>query len=204
MDYAELFYQRLSELRTNLGVSARDMSLSLGQSESYINKIENRKALPSMQAFFYICDYLHIHPRDFFDEEYLNPAKTDELVKKFNSLSTRQQEHLLALIDDIFGEIRVLVVFDAMLIAKILLLVRHLQLVGGDEMESRVEVRHSDDERMHCPPVLQVSDHGDGEILQLPLCLADGIEVQHRLGWVLIGAVARIDDGDVGNFRRSC
>lgn len=104
MDYAELFYQRLSELRTNLGVSARDMSLSLGQSESYINKIENRKALPSMQAFFYICDYLHIHPRDFFDEEYLNPAKTDELVKKFNSLSTRQQEHLLALIDDINGK----------------------------------------------------------------------------------------------------
>ena len=40
MDYIEWFYQRLVELRVQKGVSARDMSLSLGQSESYINKIE--------------------------------------------------------------------------------------------------------------------------------------------------------------------
>ena len=42
MDYAEWFPQRVMELRMQKGVSARDMSLSLGQSESYINKIENR------------------------------------------------------------------------------------------------------------------------------------------------------------------
>ena len=39
MDYLDFFSQRLSELRTQKGVSARDMSLSLGQCESYINKI---------------------------------------------------------------------------------------------------------------------------------------------------------------------
>ena len=66
MDYFNFFYQRLTELRTQKGVSARDMSLSLGQSESYINKIENKKALPSMSVFFYICDFLGIHPKDFF------------------------------------------------------------------------------------------------------------------------------------------
>lgn len=77
------------------------MSLSLGQSESYINKIENRKALPSMQVFFYICDYLQIHPKDFFDEDFQNPASTDKLLQKFNTLSSTQQEHLIALIDDI-------------------------------------------------------------------------------------------------------
>ena len=37
----EGFPKRLAELRQEKGVSARDMSLSLGQSESYINKIEN-------------------------------------------------------------------------------------------------------------------------------------------------------------------
>lgn len=104
MDYTDLFYSRLIELRNNLGVSARDMSLSLGQSESYINKIENRKALPSMQVFFYICDYLHIHPKDFFDEKYQNPSSTNKLLEKFNSLSNQQQEHLLALIDDILNK----------------------------------------------------------------------------------------------------
>jgi transcriptional regulator with XRE-family HTH domain len=48
MDYIEWFYQRLVALRVQKGVSARDMSLSLGQSESYINKIENKRTLPSM------------------------------------------------------------------------------------------------------------------------------------------------------------
>ena len=97
MDYAELFYQRLSELRTNLGVSARDMSLSLGQSESYINKIENRKALPSMQAFFYICDYLGISPRDFFDTQTTAPSKASELLEVAKTLEPEQLDHLIAL-----------------------------------------------------------------------------------------------------------
>ena len=60
MDHFTLFYKRLTQLRNKQGISARDMSLSLGQSESYINKIENGKALPSMSAFFYICDFLKI------------------------------------------------------------------------------------------------------------------------------------------------
>ena len=38
------------------------MSLSLGQSERYINKIENRRTLPSMTGFFYICEYLILKP----------------------------------------------------------------------------------------------------------------------------------------------
>ena len=33
MDYLDFFSQRLSELRTQKGVSARDMSLSLGESK---------------------------------------------------------------------------------------------------------------------------------------------------------------------------
>ena len=86
MDYVDLFYSRLVQLRNNLGVSARDMSLSLVQSESYINKIENHKSLPSMQVFFYICDYLH--PKDYFDEDFQNPTTTNELIKKLNSLTT--------------------------------------------------------------------------------------------------------------------
>lgn len=35
------FAERLAKLRTDKGISASDMSLCLGQSYSYINKIEN-------------------------------------------------------------------------------------------------------------------------------------------------------------------
>ena len=59
------FIQRLVDLRLKKGVSARDMSLSLGQSAGYINNIENGVNYPSMTVFFYICDYFGISPKDF-------------------------------------------------------------------------------------------------------------------------------------------
>ena len=61
------FAKRLTELRMNKGVSARDMSLSIGQSPGYINNIENGVNFPSMAVFFYICDYLGVTPMEFFD-----------------------------------------------------------------------------------------------------------------------------------------
>lgn len=103
MDYLDFFSQRLSELRTQKGVSVRDMSLSLGQCESYINKIENQKSLPSMNVFFYICDYLDIQPKDFFDISIENPTTTNELLAKMIKLNPKQQEHILFLVDDIIN-----------------------------------------------------------------------------------------------------
>ena len=48
----ENFGKRISDLRIGGGQnSAREMSLALGQNPSYINRIENGKALPSMQGF---------------------------------------------------------------------------------------------------------------------------------------------------------
>lgn len=66
--YEEFFSRRLTQLRMQKGVSAREMSLAIGQNSSYINRIENRKALPSMQGFFYICEYLEVTPGEFFAE----------------------------------------------------------------------------------------------------------------------------------------
>ncbi len=61
----ETFAKRLAQLRMNKGVSARDMSLSIGQSAGYINNIENGVNLLSMTVFLYICDYIGIVPKDF-------------------------------------------------------------------------------------------------------------------------------------------
>ncbi len=88
--YRKFFSRRIFQLRTAKGVSARDMSLSLGQCESYINKIENGKAFLSMQAFFYICEYFGITPKDFFDEGTSNPTIINTLVKDLNTLDEKQ------------------------------------------------------------------------------------------------------------------
>lgn len=99
--YEDLFYERLTRLRMQKGVSARDMSLSLGQSESYINKIENKKSLPSMTGFFYICEYLNVPPKDFFDDEVSFPTKLNDLMDELKKLNDGQLEHLLAIIKDL-------------------------------------------------------------------------------------------------------
>ncbi len=100
MDYTQWFAERLAQLRMEKGVSARDMSLSLGQSESYINKIENRRTMPSMTCFFYICEYLEIEPYQFFDPHTTSPGKTAELIHAFGKLSADKAEHVLQLIRD--------------------------------------------------------------------------------------------------------
>ncbi len=78
--------ERLIQLRLKHGVSARDMSLSLGQNSSYINNIENGKALPSMTVFFYICEYFNISPKEFFSYENPNLEKRKQLEYDLNLL----------------------------------------------------------------------------------------------------------------------
>ena len=97
----EQFIERLVALRMKKGVSARDMSLSLGQSPSYINNIENGVNLPSMTVFFYICDYLNITPREFFDTDAKNPEKLSSLIEKLKRLDDAQLNSISTLIDGI-------------------------------------------------------------------------------------------------------
>lgn len=102
--YENDFSIRLAQLRAKKGVSARDMSLSLGQNAGYINDIENGKALPSMGTFFYICEYLNITPNDFFDTDTANPEKLNRLIAKMKLLNDTQLDSIAILIDSIVGK----------------------------------------------------------------------------------------------------
>lgn len=101
MDYTQWFSERLTQLRMEKGVSARDMSLSLGQSESYINKIENRRTMPSMTGFFYICEFLGIEPQEFFDTKTTSPTKAAEIMQHIGKLSPDKANHILQIIKDL-------------------------------------------------------------------------------------------------------
>ena len=87
--YEAQFPLRLAQLRARKGVSARDMSLSLGQIPGYINNIESGKALPSMSNFFYICEYLNITPGSFFDSETDNPEQLQQLIQKMKKVDCK-------------------------------------------------------------------------------------------------------------------
>ena len=96
IDIEEKFAERLTELRLAKGVSARDMSLSIGQSAGYINAIENKSNLPSMRGFFYICEYLEITPQTFFEFDNKNPYRLDEIISYLKYLSPEELDHLTA------------------------------------------------------------------------------------------------------------
>lgn len=88
--YEEFTQERVAQLRSQRGVSARDMSLSLGQNDSYINRIENGRALPSLRGLFYICEYLGITPMEFFDEADAYPASLSALIEDLKRLDAAE------------------------------------------------------------------------------------------------------------------
>ena len=95
------FGLRLSQLRLAKGVSARDMSLSIGQSAGYINNLETGFSFPSMTVFFYICEYLDITPSEFFDTDSKSPTKERKLIDAVKGLRPDQLENLIALAKDL-------------------------------------------------------------------------------------------------------
>lgn len=101
MEYRDFVSQRITELRMQKNISARDMSLSLGQSESYINKIENRRTLPSLQGLFYICEYFSITPAEFFAPAAVVPSPREKLWERISRLPEEQATHLLLLAEDL-------------------------------------------------------------------------------------------------------
>jgi len=101
MDYEAFISARIAQLRAQKGVSARDMSLSIGQSENYINMIENHRALPSMTVFFCMCEYLGVTPQDFFEQGNDYPKLLDDLVAVLKTLDEDALRNLLGIVKKI-------------------------------------------------------------------------------------------------------
>jgi transcriptional regulator with XRE-family HTH domain len=100
-DYLDYFANRISKLRTTKGVSARDMSLSIGQSEGYIGQIERKHNLPSMSAFLCLCEYLGITPKEFFDDVIEAPAVFLELMNNSKDLNEEQLRNINNIVKDL-------------------------------------------------------------------------------------------------------
>lgn len=93
----ELFVRnRIAELRTKKGVSEYKMSMELGHSKTYIQSISSGRSLPSFSEFLYICEYLGVTPREFFDAEINEPQLVCKLTEIAKTLS---KEDLTALIN---------------------------------------------------------------------------------------------------------
>ena len=95
------FSLRLAVLRSKKKVSAREMSLAIGQNPNYINHIETGKTTPSLAGILYICDYLGITPSEFFEINNPNPEKIQAIVDDLKKLSDKQLDAVAVLVKDI-------------------------------------------------------------------------------------------------------
>ena len=94
------FADTLRQLRNERKISAREMSLELGQNVNYINYIETGRHLPSMQGFFLICDYFGIQPSDFLKSQKENNEDDSDDMTFFSKLSKRQQKSIVTMIKE--------------------------------------------------------------------------------------------------------
>ena len=98
--YDEFTQERIAKLRTQKGCSARDMSLSLGQNDTYINKIENKKSLPSLTGLFYICEFFGVTPQEFFDEGNAFPELLSGIIGDMKHLDESALTHLAGVVKE--------------------------------------------------------------------------------------------------------
>ncbi len=95
------FALRLSTLRQQKNITARDMSISLGQSHNFINNIELGKNFPTMLNFFYICEFLGVEPKDFFDYDNKNPLGMPEIIANLQKLSKDEFDNIASVVADL-------------------------------------------------------------------------------------------------------
>lgn len=88
------FCNRIREIRNEKKISAREMSLDLGQNVNYINLIENGKRQPSIQGLYLICEYFNISISDFF-ASFQNTEDKENPAFILEKLSSVQKNYLL-------------------------------------------------------------------------------------------------------------
>ena len=89
---------RITELRLQKRLSERDLSLSLGKGNNYINTISSGNSLPSLESLFEICDFFNITPYEFFFTGIENPTLTKEIYEELKRLCKGDLEELLVIL----------------------------------------------------------------------------------------------------------
>ncbi len=97
-EFKSFISTRITDLREQKGISARDMSLSLGYGAGYINNIENKNNMPSMESLYFICEFFNVAPKDFFDDELQTSGLLLKLMAESKKLDRKSIEKLLEFI----------------------------------------------------------------------------------------------------------
>lgn len=95
---AKIVARRIDQLRTDSGMSMRDLSKKSGISKSQIANIISERKIPNICTINSICEALNISLSDFFgfdEEEIKLRGKEAILIKIFREVSPMSQDTLI-------------------------------------------------------------------------------------------------------------
>ena len=78
---------RMDYFRNVKNLSARELSLRLGKSPTYINQIESRNFNISLSVLLEIIDTLEISCAEFFSDNYASYQSDKEILELYNKFS---------------------------------------------------------------------------------------------------------------------
>jgi transcriptional regulator with XRE-family HTH domain len=88
MEYRELHkivQRRINDLVYSANCSYRQLSLAIGKSENYIQKVISGHIMPTLPVIYDICEYFHISLYDFFNtdvDHVIEYNKVNRIIKK--------------------------------------------------------------------------------------------------------------------------
>ena len=99
LQYEKYLRERITELRSQKGVSEHRLSLELGKSGSYIRSITSGATMPSMKELFNILAYFEVSPSEFFSGLEGNNTLRAALVERLREISDEDLEKVSLFIE---------------------------------------------------------------------------------------------------------
>ncbi|MBQ7913371.1 MAG: helix-turn-helix transcriptional regulator [Clostridia bacterium] len=90
--------ERISLIRANANLSARELSLIIGKNPAYISQLENTASFePSLSTLLDILAVCNVSVEEFFYHNMEQYANDKKLLDFFSSLSEKQKEAIIHL-----------------------------------------------------------------------------------------------------------
>ena len=93
----KILVQRISYFRMRRNLSARELSLRIGKSETYINQIESGNFTVSLPVLFSIIEALEISCAEFFSDNYATYQEDKEILALLRALPLERKKSFLDL-----------------------------------------------------------------------------------------------------------
>ena len=92
---------RIGYIRNRANLSARALSLTIGKTESYINRLEQKGFEPSLSVLLEIITACGSSPEEFFYRDITRYARDKKTLDFLDSLPAQRQEAIIALLSDV-------------------------------------------------------------------------------------------------------